>query len=199
MENSEDSIAVRAVSVAAIVLAAGASRRLGRPKQKVVLGTETLLQRAVRVARQAGLEPVLVILRDRSLDESLSGCQTILNPLAEEGIASSIRCGVEQARAQGVEGAVLMSCDQIALRPEHLRRLCAQVDRVTGSGYDGKIGIPAYFPALSFEALLRLRGDRGARDLLSDAAFVTEEALRIDVDTEVDLEHARAWLKAEEA
>jgi CTP:molybdopterin cytidylyltransferase MocA len=196
----EDSIAVCTVSVAAVVLAAGASRRLGRPKQKVVLGTETLLQRAVRVAQQAGLGPVLVILRDGcSLDESLSGCQTVVNPRAEEGIASSIRCGVEQARAQGVEGAVLMSCDQIALRPEHLRRLCAQADRVTGSGYDGKIGIPAYFPALSFEALLRLRGDRGARYLLSDAAFVTEEALRIDVDTEADLDHARAWLKAEEA
>ncbi len=196
----EDSIAVCTVSVAAVVLAAGASRRLGRPKQKVVLGTETLLQRAVRVAQQAGLGPVLVILRDGcSLDESLSGCQTVVNPRAEEGIASSIRCGVEQARAQGVEGAVLMSCDQIALRPEHLRRLCAQADRVTGSGYDGKIGIPAYFPALSFEALLRLRGDRGARYLLSDAAFVTEEALRIDVDTEADLDHARAWLKAEKA
>ncbi len=196
----EDSIAVCTVSVAAVVLAAGASRRLGRPKQKVVLGTETLLQRAVRVAQQAGLGPVLVIVRDGcSLDESLSGCQTVVNPRAEEGIASSIRCGVEQARAQGVEGAVLMSCDQIALRPEHLRRLCAQADRVTGSGYDGKIGIPAYFPALSFEALLRLRGDRGARYLLSDAAFVTEEALRIDVDTEADLDHARAWLKAEKA
>ncbi len=184
------------MSIAAVLLAAGASRRLGQSKQTVVLGGETLLQRAVRVARLAGLQPILVILRDQTLGEGLSGCQAVLNPLAEEGIASSIRCGVEQARAQGVEGAVLMSCDQVALQAEHLRRLCAQVDRVTGSRYGGKIGIPAYFPAPYFDALQKLSGDVGARDLLREAAFVTEEALRMDVDTEADLEQARAWLQA---
>ena len=183
------------MNVAAVLLAAGASRRLGQSKQTVVLGGETLLRRAVQVAQQAKLLPILVIVRDRSMGAGLSGCQIVVNQVAEEGIASSIRCGVEQARVQGVEGAVLMSCDQIALRPEHLHQLCAQVDRVTGSQYDGKIGIPAYFPASSFGALLQLTGDVGARDLLREAAFVTEEALKMDVDTEVDLENARVWLE----
>ena len=48
--------------VGAVILAAGASRRLGEPKQLLVLGGETLLERAVRVARTAGCSPVVVVL-----------------------------------------------------------------------------------------------------------------------------------------
>jgi CTP:molybdopterin cytidylyltransferase MocA len=107
-------------------------------------------------------------------------------------MASSIRCGVERARALHVEGAVLMTCDQVALRVEHLRALSGEADRVTGSSYAGKIGIPAYFPAASFGALLELRGDVGARDLLHNAFAVVDEGLGLDIDTEEDLERARA-------
>jgi molybdenum cofactor cytidylyltransferase len=63
-----------------------------------------------------------------------------------------------------------MTCDQVLLRPEHLRRaVCGQPERITGSAYAGKIGIPAYFPANSFSVLMGLQGDTGARDMLRDA------------------------------
>ena len=176
--------------VAAIVLAAGASRRLGRPKQTVVMGGETLVERAVRVAAEAGLEPVIVVLRADGLVTGLRGCEVVVNALADEGMASSIRCGVERARDLGAAGAVVMSCDQVMLRAEHLVRLCVEADRVTGSGYAGKVGIPAYFPAASFEALMELRGDVGARELLRGAAVVVDERLALDVDTEADLARA---------
>ncbi len=185
------------MSVAAIVLAAGASRRLGQPKQAAMVGGETLLQHAVRVARQAGLEPILVVVRDLTMAQGLDDCEVVANPLAEEGIASSIRCGVERARAEAAAGAVLMSCDQVALRPEHLRQLCARTDQLTGSGYAGKVGIPAYFPAQYFADLLTLQGDMGARKLLLGAAAVADEALELDVDTAADLERAREWMQAQ--
>jgi molybdenum cofactor cytidylyltransferase len=191
------------MTVAAVVLAAGASRRLGRAKQKVEIGGETLLERAVRVAVEAGLEPVIVVVRDEEVGKSLRGCEVgvrdpevasvlggceiLVNPLAEEGMAASIRCGVARAGEIGVSGVVVMACDQVALRAEHLRELCADVDRVTGSGYAGKVGIPAYFPVEVFGGLMELRGDVGARELLSGAVAVVDEGLALDVDTEADV------------
>ena len=179
------------MTVAAVVLAAGASRRLGRPKQTVVLGGETLVARAVRIAFEAGLSPVIVVVRD-DLPLALvkSGCVVVLNKQADEGIASSIRCGVSRAIDLRADGVVVTACDQVELRAEHLHSLVGEGDRVTGSGYAGQVGIPAYFPAASFGELLALRGDVGARALLVGAPAVVDEGLALDVDTEADLERA---------
>jgi molybdenum cofactor cytidylyltransferase len=177
-----------------VVLAAGASRRLGRAKQSLEIAGETLLERAVRVAVEAGLEPVIVVVRAEEMGKALHGCEVVVNALADEGMASSIRCGVARAREMGVAGAVVMACDQVALRASHLRELCAVVDRVTGSGYAGKVGIPAYFPETVFGELMELRGDVGARALLRGAAAVVEEGLGLDVDTEADVARARGLL-----
>ncbi|HSY37826.1 MAG TPA: nucleotidyltransferase family protein [Acidobacteriaceae bacterium] len=198
------------MTVAAVVLAAGASRRLGRAKQLVEIGGETLLERAVRVAVEARLAPVIVVVRDASVAGGLRGCEVVVrdpgvasilggvevvvNALADEGMASSIRAGVSRARELGVVGVVVMACDQVALRAEHLRSLCGEVDRVTGSGYAGKVGIPAYFPAEKFSELMELRGDVGARGLLRGAVVVVDESLGLDVDTETDVERARGML-----
>jgi CTP:molybdopterin cytidylyltransferase MocA len=182
------------VRIAAVVLAAGASRRLGRSKQTVVLGGETLLARVVRVANEAGLSPVIVVVRDTVIAGGLCGCEVVVNGLADEGMASSIRCGVARAQELGAAGAVVMACDQVLLRAEHLRALCVEVDRITGSGYAGKVGIPAYFPADKFSELMALGGDAGARELLRGGAGVVDEGLGIDVDTEADVERTRALL-----
>lgn len=176
---------------AAVVLAAGASRRLGRPKQTVVLDGEMLVERAVRVAMEAELSPVIVVVRaEAEFCEGLRrrGCRVLVNEAAEEGMAASIRCGVAAVRAPGV---VVMACDQPGVRAEHLRALVEEPERVTGSRYAGRTGVPAYFPAAVFEALLELRGDVGARELLRGAAFVEDESLALDVDTEAELDEAR--------
>jgi molybdenum cofactor cytidylyltransferase len=179
--------------IAAVVLAAGFSRRLGRAKQMIEIGGETLLARATRVAREAGLAPVVVVV-NAEFSEELSGCELVVNELAVEGMASSIRCGLERAREAGASGVVVIACDQVRLRAEHLLELCAVAGRVTGSGYAGKVGIPAYFPEASFGELLALRGDVGARDLLRGAALVVDERLVLDVDTEEDVARARRML-----
>jgi molybdenum cofactor cytidylyltransferase len=184
------------VSVAAVVLAAGASRRLGRPKQTVVIGGETLLRRAVRVAHEAALEPVIVVVADAALVAPLesAGATVVLNREASEGIASSIRAGISAARDDSgdrVVGAVLMTCDQVVVRADHLRSLCVHTESATGSAYAGGVGIPAYFPRSSFDDLLKLQGDQGARGLLRHARSVAAEGLDIDIDTEADLDRAR--------
>jgi len=172
---------------AAIVLAAGASTRLGEPKQLVMLGTETLLDRAVRIASEAGCSPVIVVLgaEAEQIREQcdLSGAVIVMNPRWQEGMASSIRVGVSAVGGAG--GVVLMTCDQPAVTPEHLLALTASGD-VTASAYAGRRGVPAFFPALSFSALMELTGDAGAQKLLRNAAAVELASGELDVDTAAD-------------
>jgi len=187
------------VSVAAIILAAGFSRRLGRSKQNIVLIGETLLQRSVRVARDASLAPIIVVVHEGSeysdIPDPANNIVLAINRAADEGIASSIRCGIHLASSYDVAGAVLLACDQPALSADHLRALVEDQQRVTGSAYAGSVGVPAYFPATSFPLLLQLRGDIGARKLLLGAHSISAENLRLDIDTEQDLSAARALLE----
>ena len=188
------------MNIAAIVLAAGFSRRLGRPKQLVEIGGETLLERAARVAHEAELQPVLVVINPdldvRAISDRLR-CEFIRNEEALEGIASSIRAGVYAVQAlHDLVGAVLMTCDQVATRPEHLRLLSAEPQQLTASSYEGNSAVPAYFPRAYYPELLRLKGDMGARALLQHARILKAECLGLDVDTEADVERARCLLEA---
>ncbi len=182
---------------AAVILAAGASTRLGRPKQTIVIGGETLVERAVRCALSAGLDPVIAVVTDADLMQPLQalGAVVLLNRQAYKGIASSIVTGIQWASDVGSTGAVITTCDQVAVTPEHLRSLCEQPDTVTGSVYAGQTGVPAYFPASAFRDLLVLRGDTGARKLLQGARGIPTEVLALDVDTEADVERARRFVE----
>jgi molybdenum cofactor cytidylyltransferase len=175
------------VSIAAVVLAAGGSTRLGEPKQLVRLGRENLLERAVRVAREAGCEPVVVVLGAGAevirSQCSLGGARVLVNEDWVEGMASSIRLGV--GALSGVNGCVVMTCDQPAVTAGHLSRLMG--DEVRASRYAGRNGIPAFFPAAVFGDLMELRGDMGARGLLAGVGFAELEGGELDVDTGGDL------------
>ncbi len=182
--------------VAAIILAAGSSRRLGEAKQMVRLGGETLLQRAVRVADEAGLEPIYVVVSREQMMEfgvtSLANCSALINERAKEGMASSIRVGVRQALEIGVTGIVVLACDQPAVTPGHLRKLLVAEEQVLASSYAGRRGVPAYFPARIFPELMAVQGDAGARSLLQGVQCVELANGEFDVDTPEDLARAQS-------
>jgi CTP:molybdopterin cytidylyltransferase MocA len=186
-----------AVSVAAVVLAAGASTRLGEAKQLVRLGGEALLERAVRVAREAGCSPVVVVVGANHVEvigsNLLGDAVPVINEGWEEGMASSIRLGVRalQFAARDAEGVLLMTCDQPAVTVKHLGLLMARAE-VKASRYAGRNGVPAFFPARYFEKLTELTGDTGARELLAEARYEELENGELDVDTVEDLKRARA-------
>jgi CTP:molybdopterin cytidylyltransferase MocA len=179
------------MKVAAIVLAAGASRRLGQPKQDILLGGETLLERTVRVSKLADLDPVYVVVAPGHHLSSLPFATMLVNPDAPEGMAASIRTGVLTAGGDGAEGAIILACDQPAVTPEHLRAIVGDGTAVMASSYAGRKGVPAYFPASAFEQLLELRGDIGARNLISNASAIELANGDLDIDTEEDLARAR--------
>ena len=171
-------------STAAIILAAGASTRLGTPKQLALLAGETLLARAIRIAAEAGCTPIFVVLGANAemiqAQCSLHPGRVVLNNQWPEGMASSIRVGV-QALPEQVTGAILMTCDQPTVSPQHLRQLAERnPDQTTASSYANRRGVPAYFPSSLFPQLLALTGDLGARALLASALDLPGGDLDID-------------------
>lgn len=175
-----------------MVLAAGGSARLGSPKQLVRLGEETLLERAVRVAREAGCSPVVVVLgASASLIQAgcvLGDAAVVVNEDWAAGMGGSIGAGV--AALRDVEGCVVMTCDMPAVTGAHLVELMREGE-VAASSYAGRRGVPAYFPAGAFGDLMALRGDAGARELLKRARAVELVGGEWDVDRPGDLDRAR--------
>ena len=190
------------MTVAAIILAAGGSSRLGRPKQLLEYHGETLLNRAIRLAHEAGASPVIAVLGGeyRTIRASVLDHTSIpvCNDRWRQGIASSIQEGV---RALGVcapdaAGVLLMGCDQLRLTAEHLRALidtfmASEAKAIVASAYASAHGVPAVFPRATFADLRALRGDKGARSIIEgvrcpvvDVEFAGGE---VDIDLPEDI------------
>ncbi|HTW46484.1 MAG TPA: nucleotidyltransferase family protein [Acidobacteriaceae bacterium] len=165
-----------AQKAAAVVLAAGASRRLGRPKQLVQVEGESLLRRTARLALEAGCALVIVVLgfEAERLRAELAGLpvEVTINANWSSGMGSSLACGVAAARRMRPEmdALLLLVCDQARLTADHLRRLLARHASgsvaVTASGYAGRFGVPAVFAPGLIPELERIEGDHGARKLI---------------------------------
>jgi molybdenum cofactor cytidylyltransferase len=179
----------------ALILAAGGSTRLGQPKQLVRLHGEALLERAIRIARSADCEPIVIVLgasEDLIRSEcALRGVSIVSNPDWHEGVGRSLSLGVRAL--QDVDGLLVLTCDMPSVTAEHLRAL-ALSGHVTGSAYAGRKGVPAYFPASAFSKLAEMTGDAGAKELLRSADAVDLPGGELDIDTPEDLARAADWL-----
>jgi molybdenum cofactor cytidylyltransferase len=178
-----------------VLLAAGASRRLGRAKQLLVWRGETLVRRAARAALEAGVDELVVVVgaEQEAVADSLAGLElrVVENPHWPEGMGGSIAAGVRAASGTavlilladqpGVDAALLG--ELIAgMRAGHARVACA---------YRGTLGVPALFAAPADLAALReLSGDRGARPLLQREGLpvltIPTEQAADDIDDETD-------------
>jgi molybdenum cofactor cytidylyltransferase len=198
--NAEDLVQ----GLGSVVLAAGCSRRLGTCKQLLQLGGEPLVRRAARVAVEAGLWPVVVVVGDRAEEvrAALAGLPvvTVGSVGVLQGLSRSIRLGLERLAecSPGACGVVVLACDQPAVGAAHLLALAAaRSDRtpVAASSYAGVLGMPALFPAALFPELRALTGEGGCGDLLErHAARVQPVPLpggELDVDTPED------WARAQ--
>ncbi len=192
--------------VDAVVLAAGGSHRMGSPKQLLQLDGESLVRRAVRTALASRCERVYVVVgaHAKAVTRELRDLPSdvIENPGWEDGLASSIRCGVAALEAAQplADAALLTLADQPRVTPVVLDRLIDLFERererelesrdLVACEYADTIGVPALFGRRYFDALRSLTGDRGARAVLSaereHVARVAFAPAAIDVDTPAD-------------
>ena len=188
---------------AGLVLAAGEGRRLGQPKALVSLDDELLVDRAIRVARDAGCDPVVVVL-GAAADEvvhraSLDGAVVVVNDGWAEGIGSSLRCGLSALTDQHAPAAVVLLVDQPDIGAETVRRV---IDTWRTSGavavvptYGDQPRNPVLLASSTWAGVAAsARGDIGARAWLrehpSDITTVACDDLGtdVDIDTPADLE-----------
>jgi molybdenum cofactor cytidylyltransferase len=192
-------------SVGIIILAAGSSSRLGQPKQLLEYEGETLLWRAVRVALETEYRPVIVVLGSQAetLQSGLAATEAriVFNREWEEGMSSSIRCGLralETMTAGGTEAAILMLCDQPLVGSAVIHRLVetylSQRALFVASEFETKEGktrgVPALFCRRLFAELMELRGGAGARRIIArhaaEGSVIQVPEAAFDVDTPDD-------------
>ncbi len=188
---------MRTTKVAAVVLAAGESQRLGRPKQLLPFRGRPLLRAVASEACASSCQRVVVVVgaNEESVRDSLGGLPVTMasNPGWREGLASSIRCGVAWAEREGCDAVLLLVCDQPELTSSHLDRLVASHAAggapIVASSYAGTLGVPALFGRASFAPLLALRGTEGAKRVIRAArrlVAIDWPAGGVDVDTQED-------------
>jgi len=189
-------------SCAAIVLAAGASTRLGQPKQLLQVNGESLLHRTIRLAEEAGCAPIFVVLgfeAERMHPETADlNVRVVLNPEWQSGMGSSLRSGMEvlMKESQLPQKVVLLLSDQPILSSEILFSLVKKSvetgSLIVASSYTGRLGVPAVFRKELYPDLQKVEGDKGAREVIQvyrdQAASIDFPEGVIDIDTAQDLE-----------
>jgi molybdenum cofactor cytidylyltransferase len=185
--------------LSSIVLAAGGSQRLGRPKQLARFRTRPLLVHAVEAAAAAGgTAPIVVLGADavrlrHVLRHSRRACIVVENPDWRLGLASSLRVGLD-AVPRRADAVLVVLADQPLVDGAALRRLVEAWRRrpalPAAAAYAGGIGVPAVLPRRTWRSLRKLEGDVGARRVLAAAQRITTVAMpeaELDVDLPEDL------------
>lgn len=194
-----------AADSAIVILAAGASRRLGSPKQLLPWGSSSLLQDRLAMCRELNLPLWL------TLGANAEACWAALDDRCDlrridvadhaDGLSGSIRAAVAVAQTQpSIARLLILPLDQYRVDAGWLRELLALAERwpqsMIASCCAGLRGAPAVFPRAYFSALASLQGDAGARRLLRETKppqviDLQREHCPGDLDTIDDLHAAR--------
>lgn len=190
--------------VGIVLLAAGASSRMGQPKQLLPFDGSTLLRHAIANACASRAADVALVLggnanvveeANRSISQ-FSKLHVILNESWVEGLSSSIQSGLRslKERHPGLDGVLIMTCDQPFVSTAVLDELMLKFESleylVLACSYAETFGIPALFHESLFPDLLELRGDGGAKKVIErykeHAYFVEFPDGQVDIDTPDD-------------
>jgi len=182
-----------APNLGAILLAAGGSSRLGRPKQLEIIDGQVLIARQAQLLLDLHLACVVVVTGavEHGVRKALKGLPVEFAHQDDwaRGMGRSIARGIE-AMPERVRGALLLLCDQWRLEQADLKKLIeswlSAPQKAVISTWDDSSGPPVIFPRAMFQRLLRLQGDRGARQLLKHYAGGTERVTMANAAFDLD-------------
>ncbi|MEM0943699.1 MAG: molybdopterin-binding/glycosyltransferase family 2 protein, partial [Pseudomonadota bacterium] len=186
--------------IAALMLAAGASRRMGgADKLMTEIEGEPLIRRTACRVLASAARPVITVTAPGQRQGALAGLEVspVENPRAAEGMGTSLAAGIRALPAE-IDGVLVLLADMPDVTAAHLDRLIAAFDPSEGreiiraTDEAGRPGHPVLFGRRFFEPLAALDGDRGAREILADHPdFVTDVAIGPAALT--DLDTPEAW------
>jgi molybdenum cofactor cytidylyltransferase len=171
-ETREQGVAPR---VAAVVLAAGRSTRMGSQNKLLAdMRGKPMVRRVVETALASRARPVLVVTGHQAADVSAAlarlDVSLVANPEYATGLASSLKAGV-RALPEACEGALVLLGDMPRVSTEHIALLieafAARSDRIVVPVHEGRQGNPVLWPRRHFSELLQLEGDAGAKRLIA--------------------------------
>ncbi len=187
--------------IAAVILAAGASTRMGTPKQLLQWQGRSLLRSITETAIAADCDPIIVVVGASSdligAEVSDLPVQIVNNPQWQTGMGSSIRMGIQTLlvnRNTNVKAAILLLCDQPFVSPQIIWQLRSVYDAthqsIVASSYQNTIGVPALFDRQLFSELLKLDRAEGAKVVIKNhlnaTATIDFPQGSIDLDTPQD-------------
>src|SRR5947209_3489167 len=198
--NRKQHAATKQPRIAAVVLAAGTSTRMGKNKLLTDMFGEVLVRRVVRAAEKSRARPIVVVTgQDHEfIRTALAETDTTLvyNPDFLEGMSTSLRVGIHAVSES--DGAVILLGDMPGITANLIDRMIASFDPDQGRSicvatYKGRRGHPVLFDHRFHAALQSISGDVGARQVLAanEEAICEvdgdDEAPLIDIDTPDDL------------
>ena len=180
-----------------IVLAAGASARLGQPKALLEINGKPLIQHLVERLESTGLEPIIVTRADLSVDVllALPERSVVINPNPDAGRTGSLQCGLKQIlNTKGGEKAfrlLVVPVDRPGFSNETLETLMEK-DVCSCPAKDGRGGHPLLLMADDVARIRTAEADTPLRDLCTPERFEVEDLhLHLNLDTPSDIEVLR--------
>ncbi len=189
--------------VAAIVLAAGESRRFGQPKQLLPVGDKTMIQHVVDIVLDSPVEQVIVVLGCRAMEIGTSiadrPVQVVVNQEWKSGLSSSVRAGLAAVKPE-VDAALFVLADQPGVTTEVIAKIIERYQEtrapIVVPTHRGQRGNPVLFDRSLFAELMRVKGDQGGRQVIAEhedeleEVEVQTEAIFADIDTADDYQTA---------
>ena len=184
------------MSISIVIIAAGASRRMGTIKQLLPWKNTTLLGNAIQQAQKSKASEVVVVLganRDQIKAKINSFNAKILhNKQWELGMGTSISCAIHYLNSENKEclGVLFILADQPLITTEHYTALISAFNKSKGkiiaTAWDNKLGVPALFDSSFFKDLSKLDKDFGAKQIISENAHLVHAIKSIEKLTDID-------------
>jgi len=196
--------------IAAIVLAAGMSQRMGKPKLLLKLNDDTIIEHIIKELQQSNIDSIVVVLghNPQSLIELLSkySVRTVINKNYKDGMTSSFKVGLNEVK-NTADAALLVLGDQPFISHTLINKLIdtykkTPETKIVSPIYKGKKGHPVLFDKSLFEEILSLPLDKYIRDVIHNhyneiVTIPWDKGTILDIDTPEDYIEALKYFKSQ--